>query len=47
MVGISQAIGLGGMYQRPKMGLYVDNNARQWQTNEVEMEVELEKDAEH
>jgi hypothetical protein len=33
------------MYQRPKMGVYVDNNGRQWQTNEVEMEEELEKDA--
>jgi hypothetical protein len=22
------------MYQRPKMGVYVDNNGRQWQTNE-------------
>jgi hypothetical protein len=29
------------------MGVYVDNNGRQWQTNEVEMEIELEKDAEH
>jgi hypothetical protein len=29
------------------MGVYVvDNNGRKWQTNEVEMEVELEKDAE-
>jgi hypothetical protein len=46
MVGTLQAIGLGGMYQRPKMGVYVDNNGRQWQTNEVEMEEELEKDAE-
>jgi hypothetical protein len=46
MVGTLQALGLGGMYQRPKMGVYVDNNGRQWQTNEVEMEEELEKDAE-
>jgi hypothetical protein len=45
MVGTLQAIGLGGMYQRPKMGVYIDNNGRQWQTNEVEMEEELEKDA--
>jgi hypothetical protein len=28
------------------MGVYVDNNGRQWQTNEVEMEAELEKDTE-
>lgn len=41
-----QSLGLGGMYQRPKIGVYVDNNGRQWQTNEVEMEVELEKHAE-
>jgi hypothetical protein len=34
------------MYQRRKMGVYVDNHGRQWQTNEVEMEEELEKDAE-
>jgi hypothetical protein len=34
------------MYQRPKMAVYVENNVRQWQTNEVEMEEELEKDAE-
>jgi hypothetical protein len=47
MIGTLQALGLGGMYQRPKMGVYVDNNGRQWQTNEVEMEEELEKDAEH
>jgi hypothetical protein len=46
MIGTLQALGLGGMYQRPKMGVYVDNNGRQWQTNEVEMEVVLEKDAE-
>jgi hypothetical protein len=31
MVGTLQALGLGGMYQRPKMGVYVDNNGRQWQ----------------
>jgi hypothetical protein len=47
MVGTLQALGLGGIYQKPKLGIYVDNNGRQWQTNEVEMEVELEKDAEH
>jgi hypothetical protein len=47
LVGTLQALGLGGMYRRPKMGVYVDNNGRQWQTNEVEMEIELEKDAEH
>jgi hypothetical protein len=46
MIGTLQALGLGGMYQRPKMGVYVDNNSRQWQTNEVEMEEELERDAE-
>jgi hypothetical protein len=46
MVGTSQAIGLGGMYQRPAMELYVDNNGRQWQTNFVKMEEELERDAE-
>jgi hypothetical protein len=28
------------------MGVYVDNNGRQWQANEVEMQEELEKDAE-
>jgi hypothetical protein len=42
MVGTLQALGLGGMYQRPKMGVYIDNNGRQWQTNEVEMDEELE-----
>jgi hypothetical protein len=31
MIGTLQALGLGGMYQRPKMGVYVDNNGRQWQ----------------
>jgi hypothetical protein len=46
MIGTLQALGLGGMYQRPKMGVYIDNNGRQWQTNEVEMEEELERDAE-
>jgi hypothetical protein len=29
MIGTLQALGLGGMYQRPKMGVYVDNNGRQ------------------
>jgi hypothetical protein len=28
MVGTLQAIGLGGMYQRPKMGVYVYNDGR-------------------
>jgi hypothetical protein len=46
LVGTLQALSLGGIYQRPKKGVSVDNNGRQWQTNEVEMEVELEKDAE-
>jgi hypothetical protein len=46
MVGTLQALGVGGGYQRPKMSVYVDNNSRQWQTNEIEMEVELAKDAE-
>jgi hypothetical protein len=32
------------MYQKPKMGVYIDNNGRQWQTNEVEIEVEHAKD---
>jgi hypothetical protein len=46
MIGTLQALGLGGMYQRPKMRVYIDNDGRQWQTNEVEMEEELEHDAE-
>jgi hypothetical protein len=46
MVGTLQALGLGGMYQRPAMEVYVDNNGRQWQTNFVKMEEELEHDAE-
>jgi hypothetical protein len=46
MVGTLQAIGLGGMYQKPAMEVYVDNNGRQWQTNKVLMEEELEHDAE-
>jgi hypothetical protein len=46
MVGTLQAIGLGGTYQRPKMGVYVDNNGRQWQTTKSRW-IELEKDAEH
>jgi hypothetical protein len=33
------------IHRRPKISVYVDKNGRHWQTNEVEMEVELEKDA--
>jgi hypothetical protein len=45
-VGTVQALGLGGCTSVSRWAYTSDNNGRQWQTNEVEMEVELEKGAE-
>jgi hypothetical protein len=39
-------IGRGGEYLRPRKKVYVDNSGRRWETDEVETEWQLEKDAE-